>query len=639
MSVHLKLKQMNFMNYIIGYYEMRLKFKNILFLLIISLLSLFIYVYTFIIKDEVFHSKDIEPLPLDANAVFSQQIPYKKIVLSDFSLRFGTYMRKNFGELSVSFYDNGVQIDNWSIPTENLRDNAFQVFKLQKPIKMSKNHSYELKISVNYLNNNNVALYIVKTPFFHYTYGCKNHEGSAEFQYGGYSCKQIFRVILFIATLFVLYFSFTFSVNHKIITYLVFFFVGLAYVFIFPNGSAPDENGHFYRAFEISEGKLISKKIEAYPNQVGNFLPISLSDYKDKNATISAQRAYINFANTALYSPLSYIPQALGIKVASIFTDNVSKIFTCGRIFNFLTCYLLCICALHFMPFAKNLLFIIIMLPITLQEIGSLAVDGFILSLVLFFLSYTLHLCYVKPKVCKRDIIILLSLSILISLCKIVYLVVLPVIYLIPKSKIEKNKLFVYFFIPFIAIVCNFIWLYIASDFLIEFNVGVNSSEQFKYILHHPLDYFFIFIKSIFVNGLFVLESAFGHFLGALTISTHPLLWICFFVVFVYALTQQNIDSKIQINNFHRWVFLAIFLIGIVGIYTALYIQWTPLKSTFIDGVQGRYLLPLLTFLGLFVIYLNHKNISIQTNRDSRYLYAFLLFLNEIAFLDIMRSL
>ena len=45
-------------------------------------------------------------------------------------------------------------------------------------------------------------------------------------------------------------------------------------------------------------------------------------------------------------------------------------------------------------------------------------------------------------------------------------------------------------------------------------------------------------------------------------------------------------------------------LLGIVGVFTTLYLTYTPVGQWYIDGVQGRYLLPLLPFalLGIAIL-------------------------------------
>ena len=319
---------MNYMKCITKFGRTFLHPKNIIFLSILCLFSAFMYVYAFNVKNRNFVFKDVIYIPLQPNVSFEQPMPYKDFVMTEFSLRFGTHRRKNNGELSVSLYDNDELLDNWVVPTESLIDNGLKVFKLKKSVQMEKEHNYLLKLMVNYLDTDNIALYISKTPGLHFVYNDTNYEGIAEFQYGGYTKKQLYEIISLIAALVVLYVLTLFGVNQKFTACLVFFALGLTYVFIFPNGEAPDEREHFYRAYEIAEGNVVSQKIEE-SKQVGNYLPKTLSIFRDKSATISDERTFESFANTALYFPFSYIPQALGIKIASLFTDNVSKIFTC----------------------------------------------------------------------------------------------------------------------------------------------------------------------------------------------------------------------------------------------------------------------------------------------------------------------
>ena len=114
---------------------------------------------------------------------------------------------------------------------------------------------------------------------------------------------------------------------------------GFAFLFITPPFQAPDEIQHFYRAFSISEGNFIAIKKE---NTVGRILPVSLvttvtavmkdihfhPENKQTIADILAivnlplemdNRNFLPFPNAALYPPIPYLPQSLGIHIGKVF--------------------------------------------------------------------------------------------------------------------------------------------------------------------------------------------------------------------------------------------------------------------------------------------------------------------------------
>ena len=60
-----------------------------------------------------------------------------------------------------------------------------------------------------------------------------------------------------------------------------------------------------------------------------------------------------------------------------------------------------------------------------------------------------------------------------------------------------------------------------------------------------------------------------------------------------------------------------IILIG--GIFLVMYLQWTQTGNLTIDGVQGRYLLPILPMIMIMLIPKNRK-----INLDEKNIYSFI---------------
>ena len=61
-------------------------------------------------------------------------------------------------------------------------------------------------------------------------------------------------------------------------------------------------------------------------------------------------------------------------------------------------------------------------------------------------------------------------------------------------------------------------------------------------------------------------------------------------------------------------------------IYTSLYVQWTPLKYNIVNGIQGRYFIPLLAYFAISCVMIHRKRynihaISPQTRCSASYLY------------------
>ena len=73
---------------------------------------------------------------------------------------------------------------------------------------------------------------------------------------------------------------------------------------------------------------------------------------------------------------------------------------------------------------------------------------------------------------------------------------------------------------------------------------------------------------------------------------------------------ESNLKLKYRLIN----IALIIILIG--GIFLAMYLYWTPTGNTIIEGVQGRYFLPVLLLL---MAMLTPKKRKIELEDDTIY--------------------
>ena len=201
----------------------------------------------------------------------------------------------------------------------------------------------------------------------------------------------------------------------------------------------------------------------------------------------------------ALYSPICHAPQAIGICLMKLLTNNVVLQFYAGRIVNMIFSIILVYFAIKLIPFKKIIVVFLGLLPITLNEFASLSADAITISMCILYISYVLYLKYGNIKeYSKKELILLFVLTTLIALIKIVYVPLALLLFLLPKEKFKssKNRNYIIVTTIIIAILLNLIWLIYCSRFLIEFNPGVNSAEQIKYVLKHPITYMLIIFRT-----------------------------------------------------------------------------------------------------------------------------------------------
>lgn len=412
---------------------------------------------------------------------------------------------------------------------------------------------------------------------------------------------------------------------------------GSLYMISTPPNLVPDEFNHFLRSYEISSGKLISTR---EGNKAGNYLDSNLGkvrldvykakyyEYKDVvGIKESGNNTFYDFANTSLYSFICYMPSSIGILFGRILHLPIIALEYLGRIFNFVIWLLVIYFAIKYIPFGKRIIFMIAFMPMQLQEAISMAPDCLINSISLGLLAFILHQIYDKKKFTKKDYAIALLLTTLVSLLKIVYLPLCLLLLLIPKKQF-KNVSTKYLKIGSIAlfvIAINLIWLKISSQFLIEFNPGVDSALQLKGIIFNPFRFLVVLYNTYDHNGILFLTMMLGSHLGWLNVSVSQNILILYFVVMI--LVAINEDNK-KLDMISKLLFGFIMLSVILLISISLYIQWTPVGATEIGGIQGRYYIPILS-LGLFLLTRNNSKSKIK-DYDS-YILMIIAFVNFVA--------
>lgn len=425
-----------------------------------------------------------------------------------------------------------------------------------------------------------------------------------------------------------------------------------------PVFNTPDEDHHFYRIYELSQGHLISDKQVITENgqevvQVGREFPKNLcpDDFETRDVSLwdvknhlgdkidSTETEFCEFANTALYAPPSYLPQIIGVKIADVLTDSPLFMAYLGRLMNTITFGLLVFFAIRLSPFGKNLIAITALLPMSIQAANSLSADGLAIGIVLLFVAYILYLKYTKTEVLgKKEIALLYLLIFFLCCCKIVYVPFCLLLFLIPQKRFKSRSAYKRHVVTaaVLILVLSLGWLLIATSFLggIKANVNVNTAEQIKGILMNPIQFAMTFIRTLKVYLKEYLLQFLGERMGWMNIYIPSFLLYPFFIILGVEVCMDQ-DTGRQIFPTYLRVFLGgtsilIFLL----IFVTLYGQWTPVGNRLIEGIQGRYFIPLVFPFLLAVKPIRRAHTQQTANRQIPWnSYTCVLILNLSVFL------
>ncbi len=416
--------------------------------------------------------------------------------------------------------------------------------------------------------------------------------------------------------------------------------LGLLYVAVFPLGMVPDEEFHARKAAAISEGNFFSHANEE--GKATDYLNAKINEVVTRSATNYAEawermstaetedRVELEYTTMALYAPICHMPQAFAMFITRLFNAPIAVQCYAARIVNLALSIFLVYMAIKLIPFKKQIVLFVALLPITLQEFASMSSDALTIAICLFYVSYILYLKFNdnKKEINKKDIAVLGISSIVVALCKIVYLPLCLLLFILPKEKFKNSKKFKWISVITIfsvAIILNLIWLAYCSRFLIQFNPDVNEAEQVKYVLTHPISYLLILFRSVNMFSQSLLCCLFGEGLSLYLAVCSPLFIFSSMAILLMLYFIDEEDNKIKIDGKTRFMFLLVFAIIFLLIYTSLYVQWTTLKKPVVYGVQARYFLPILTVLAVVLL---NKKIVFKGKIENRYIASFMLFFN-----------
>lgn len=410
--------------------------------------------------------------------------------------------------------------------------------------------------------------------------------------------------------------------------------LGLIFCFLIPPYCVPDEWTHFDGAYRISNEMLRISDIPG-PNQIyKRACDILGESYETLSVTQEEYRAVYEglwqvaddetlisgYAGNPVVNVtvFNYLPAALGFTVARLMHMGHMGMLLFGRIFNLLTIIILMYIAIRKIPFGKSVLAVVGLLPITLQQMASCSYDGMIIGLANIFVAYCLYIAF-EERISILDIAVMGISGCMLTTCKGgVYTPILGLILIIPFTrKVVVKK----YLLGFIGIVFSMFLVFVAqfSETIVSllsraqgtaFRSGGVELYTVSYFLQYPKEFIRIFQNTISTTGDFYVQGFLGGALGIMNINLPWFLLISFLVLILFC-TFKNAGEKEYFNNGQR-VFIALLcLASIFLVMFSMLLAWTAVGSTSIQGVQGRYFIPI---IGLIFIIMR-GNVSIKNKR------------------------
>jgi len=357
---------------------------------------------------------------------------------------------------------------------------------------------------------------------------------------------------------------------------IIFLIIGLTFgisiALLNPMFEVPDEPAHYLKVANLANGHIFVEKSKVFVD---------------------------------LYSPIPYFIPTIAVLIGKLLGLTNIVLFYIGRLVNLFFYSFIIYLAIKYTPILKWVFMLLALMPMALYEAASYSSDGFNIAISLLLIAFILKLAF-DDKICrvnKNHLLFLLMLGMLLALSKEIYVLLLLLVLIIPQNKFYNRNKYVWGFIIFIfSILTALLWSLLVTGIYVPISINVNPHVQLVFILTHILSFFGIFIYTISHYLLYYLTTFVGSFgwkdIGLDTPLPPILVYIYIIFLFFIALTDK---SDVNVNLNQKLFSMMVFLLNLVSIFILEYLTWNAVGNNIIEGVYGRYFIPIVPLLFLAV--------------------------------------
>lgn len=408
------------------------------------------------------------------------------------------------------------------------------------------------------------------------------------------------------------------------------FILGIIMTLLIPINVVPDEPWHIWSAYNLS-----NQVVGIGDNEDHGKLYMREDDYGTSLSTTEIDHEYYEYYYglfnqkvedttmvETIYEPLDtpkyqYILSSMGITIGRILHLNTVLTFYLGRLFNMLLFIGIIYYCIKKIPFGKMVVMVIALLPMTLQQAYSYSYDSFIILMAMLVVTLTLHICYGdEDTVKKRDYVIMIVAALLLfPLKNKAYFAVslIPTFILVQKRSMIKeqvitwrntNKKQFYIITGIIAGILTVATVfagYKVASYVISGGLDKTkiiewtNTEGYSigYFIRNPIEIFKVIATTLYNNGsTYYVLGFIGGTLGWFELEV-PTMIPLFFILILFVATFRRSDENMM-PTIGAKVYMNIFvMVALCCIFAGMLLGWTPMGLGYIEGVQGRYFIPL----------------------------------------------
>ncbi|WP_025885745.1 DUF2142 domain-containing protein [Asaia prunellae] len=432
-------------------------------------------------------------------------------------------------------------------------------------------------------------------------------------------------------------------------------------VLLTPPGQTPDERNHLARVTQISQGGFIGLKNG--PKDAGGYLSNNFPAESELLNSLrfnaqakvpmnelltlserhwSGEKSWASFPNTVIYAPITYLPGAMTSFVARHGKATIIQTSYAIRAVNAFCTVLLCAVGVAIARRGMLFLAVIASLPMVMAVGASCSQDGVLIGLAIVTAALLSRRDEQDPGSTRFWIGIALLFAVLtvskppLLLCS-----------LVPLGLDLRGRKWLRF-LPFgLSLVAFLFWQKIGlNPTKIQFldGMGVSDGGQVHWVVTHPFALPALAYHSLvanlghniheFIGVLGWLDTIFPRwFYRVAYAAIAASIGFCFYPALRHKELRQTSTGVV--------VTIVAVLLSVGAVFFSLYVIWTPVGAPVIDGVQGRYFLPIAPFLALVFPRVRHGgrvDSSLWVHQGAMLVFSLFLALDTVTLTCVLAS-
>lgn len=377
-----------------------------------------------------------------------------------------------------------------------------------------------------------------------------------------------------------------------------------------PPGAVPDEPAHTAKVILVENGEwlgmpasgAVNPTLSSVMGPFGDFLNpgkrFTVSDvFTHAGRPLSCRSDVEAIPESAVaYSPTLYLPPSYVLNLACRFGSTNGAFLYGGRFANLALAILLTALGLHLAGSGRWGLFSVALLPMTLAEQASLTADSSILGLTFCLVGLQAGLATGVMRAGLRAEVGLLVLGMALALSKPGYAWVAAGFIFSWNAYRRTGTSFTRGALLAIAIPwsVHVAWTLMSAGEATP-RAGVDSNANLQAILQDPGAVLALLGRTFSADNTLLWTSLLGR-LGWLDVVMQPASYALAIAALFVSLVMRDRNDAVDMPRWTRPLAVCLSLGGVLLPVIPMYLFWTPANAIHVEGLQGRYFLPVLAF-------------------------------------------